>query len=306
MRAPSVRPRPPVDPGQGCRPALSYASTSARSSRELMPSLANTLCRWYSTVRGLMNSWAPISGFESPSRASRAICASWAVSSSLRLDRALAGGLAGGQQLARGALGERLGAHRGEHARGRCAAARARRAAGARGAAIRRRADGRGRARRARGCGRAARSPRGRARSAASPSLSSARERASMPSAQSVPLARAPSSRAARGRRRRARPSRCGRPPRPARPAPRVDHSSVGCSQACSRRGQRVVVAAEAVVEHRARLRATTDQPDSLAPGDRVLHGGLDQRGGLRFRGPARRRAAARRTARGRAARSPR
>ena len=74
-----------------------------------MPSLVNTLRRWYSTVRGLMNSWAPISGFVSPSPASRAICASCAVSSSRSLDRALADRLAGGQQLATGALGERLG-----------------------------------------------------------------------------------------------------------------------------------------------------------------------------------------------------
>jgi hypothetical protein len=28
--------------------------------RELMASLVKTLCRWYSTVRGLMNSWAAI------------------------------------------------------------------------------------------------------------------------------------------------------------------------------------------------------------------------------------------------------
>jgi hypothetical protein len=31
--------------------------------RELIASFVNTLCRWYSTVRGLMNSCAPISGF---------------------------------------------------------------------------------------------------------------------------------------------------------------------------------------------------------------------------------------------------
>jgi hypothetical protein len=42
--------------------------------------LANTLWRWYSTVRGLMNSRAPISALESPSRARRAIWASWGVS----------------------------------------------------------------------------------------------------------------------------------------------------------------------------------------------------------------------------------
>src|SRR5450631_54765 len=46
-----------------------------------MPSLANTLRRCHSTVRGLRNSWVLISGFDSPSRASRAICASCAVSS---------------------------------------------------------------------------------------------------------------------------------------------------------------------------------------------------------------------------------
>jgi hypothetical protein len=51
-------------------------------AREVMPSLVNTLRRWYWTVRGLMNSRVPISGFESPSRARRAVCASCAVSSS--------------------------------------------------------------------------------------------------------------------------------------------------------------------------------------------------------------------------------
>ena len=50
--------------------------------REAMPSLVKTLPRWYWTVRALMNSRVPISGLDSPSRASRAIWASWAVSSS--------------------------------------------------------------------------------------------------------------------------------------------------------------------------------------------------------------------------------
>src|SRR6266566_3052884 len=50
--------------------------------REAMPSLAKMLPRWYWTVRALMNSRVPISGFDSPSRASRAMWASWAVSSS--------------------------------------------------------------------------------------------------------------------------------------------------------------------------------------------------------------------------------
>jgi EmrB/QacA subfamily drug resistance transporter len=50
--------------------------------RELISSLMNTLLRWYLTVRGLMNNRVPISGLESPSRASSAICRSCAVSSS--------------------------------------------------------------------------------------------------------------------------------------------------------------------------------------------------------------------------------
>ena len=45
-----------------------------------MPSLLKTLCRWYSTVRSLMNSCAPISVFERPSRARSATWASRAVS----------------------------------------------------------------------------------------------------------------------------------------------------------------------------------------------------------------------------------
>src|ERR1700754_4254429 len=61
----------------------SAGRTRSSSLRELMPSLVKTLRRWYLTVRGLMNSRVPISGFDSPSRASRAICASWGVSSPL-------------------------------------------------------------------------------------------------------------------------------------------------------------------------------------------------------------------------------
>ena len=47
-----------------------------------MPSLAKILPRWYWTVRAEMNSRVAISGLDSPSRASRAIWASWAVRSS--------------------------------------------------------------------------------------------------------------------------------------------------------------------------------------------------------------------------------
>jgi shikimate dehydrogenase len=63
----------------GRREASGSAPRSCR--RELMPSLANTLRRCHSTVRGLRNSWVLISEFDSPSRASRAICTSCAVSS---------------------------------------------------------------------------------------------------------------------------------------------------------------------------------------------------------------------------------
>jgi hypothetical protein len=48
--------------GTVSRARLGRASWSA--FRELIPSLANTLCRCHSTVRGLMNSRAPISGLE--------------------------------------------------------------------------------------------------------------------------------------------------------------------------------------------------------------------------------------------------
>jgi hypothetical protein len=47
--------------------------------REVMSSFRNTLRRWYWTVRGLMKSCSPISGLESPSRASLAISPSWNV-----------------------------------------------------------------------------------------------------------------------------------------------------------------------------------------------------------------------------------
>ena len=202
-----------------------------------MPSFANTLRRCHSTVRGLMNSWVPISGLVCPSPASRAICASCAVSSSRVSTRALAHRLAGGQQLAAGAFGEASLPSR-SASRGRRAAARARRRGGSRGAAIRRRAGARGPAPHASGCGRAARSPRGTAARRRSPSLSSARERASMPSAQSVPLALVDLREPPQRRRPRARAARCVRPPRPARPAPRspvrARRVSLPCSAAAS------------------------------------------------------------------------
>jgi hypothetical protein len=43
---------------------VSLGSAPSSWVREVIASLVNTLCRWYSTVRGLMKSCAPISGFE--------------------------------------------------------------------------------------------------------------------------------------------------------------------------------------------------------------------------------------------------
>src|SRR5262249_15238911 len=60
------------------RPATAFSVGNAvRSwSRELIPSFVNTLPRCHSTGFALMRRSAPISGFESPSRASLAICSS--------------------------------------------------------------------------------------------------------------------------------------------------------------------------------------------------------------------------------------
>ena len=80
-----------------------------------MSSLVKTLPRWYWTVRGDRNSRAPISG----------LTAIAGQPGDLRLlsgqldpggDGALAGGLAGGLQLAAGPPGERLQAHFLQHA----------------------------------------------------------------------------------------------------------------------------------------------------------------------------------------------
>ena len=77
-------PTPELRPGASSdsEPGSAFAS----SRRERIPSLANTLRRCHSTVRGLRKSRAPISGFDSPSRASRAICRSCGGQLVARLD----------------------------------------------------------------------------------------------------------------------------------------------------------------------------------------------------------------------------
>ena len=120
------------------RGAQSPRAPPRSSLRELMPSLVNTLRRWYSTVRGLMNSWAPISGFVCPSRGEPG---------DLRLLRgelvARLGACACGRSrrwpAARAGRARRTPRRRSRRtSRRRRAAARGRRRAGSRGAATRR------------------------------------------------------------------------------------------------------------------------------------------------------------------------
>src|SRR5215472_7142791 len=67
--------------GHAVGPSRPLTGSVCRSwRREVRSSLVKTLARWYSTVRGLRNSWAAISGFDRPARASRAIWVSWGVS----------------------------------------------------------------------------------------------------------------------------------------------------------------------------------------------------------------------------------
>ena len=125
-----------------------------------MPSLVNTWPGWYRTVRELMNRRAPISGFDRPSRASRATWASWAVSGWL----AGPGGVRAGWAV-RLRLSRRWSAARGGRARRtppsplrpasgmRCATGRAPWRYGARGAATRRKAGENGPARNEAGSG---------------------------------------------------------------------------------------------------------------------------------------------------------
>src|SRR5436190_7962123 len=80
----------------------------ASCTRLVTPSLRKTLRRWYSTVLALMKSRPAISRLDRRSAASRAICASCAVSTS---GAAGLGPLAGGAQLGSGPARESRHAH---------------------------------------------------------------------------------------------------------------------------------------------------------------------------------------------------
>jgi len=73
---PSHRMRTPECYFWSCGPNALRSRADSSSLREPMSSFENTLRRCHSTVRGLRNSSAAISGFERPPRASSAICAS--------------------------------------------------------------------------------------------------------------------------------------------------------------------------------------------------------------------------------------
>jgi hypothetical protein len=158
--------------------------------RELMASLRKTLCKWYSTVRGLMNSRAAISGLDSPSPASRPIwisrAVSWTGASVMRL-RARSP-VASSSRLVRSAKPSTPIVTNISCAIRSCSRASTRRFWRRSHSPYRRWARASSTRRRVRP--RRSTASRYR-RSAVWPSLSSARAHASTPSAQSVPLARA-------------------------------------------------------------------------------------------------------------------
>jgi hypothetical protein len=135
----------------------SFAIRRRSSLRDVTSSLVNTLWRCHSTVRGLKNIWAPISGFVIPSQARSTICLSWGLA--LRPSSASASERFPPSRAARGARARRT--RRRRCARKRCehaAVAHGRRRSGVCGAAIRRRGAGLGRGERQCACGPAARS----------------------------------------------------------------------------------------------------------------------------------------------------
>ena len=215
-------------------------------------------------MRGLMNSRLPISGFESPSRASRAIWASWAVRSS-RSRQCVFGALSGGQQLALGSRRKRLSTHRAEHlvSGAELLTGVEAPALAAQPFAVEQMGAGKF------GADAGTTEPLDRLavkRSASWPSLRSARERASMPSAQSVPLG-------ACGLRKRRQASaagparRHGQQPRSARPTSSARTPSPRAVCLPAGRGQRVLISPKPVVEHApAQCDAVSPNPSPRAP----------------------------------------
>ena len=216
----STEPRGQPEDQAGTSSDLEATPTLTPSSRrERILSCVNTLRRCHSTVRGLRKSRAPISGFGCPWPAFSAICRSCAVQVVAHLDDPLPRSLARRQRVIMSALGERVRPNRGEVLRGRPAPDLVRPSDGSR-AVTTLRKDHPPPYR----SGRATSGPRRVRVSHRSPrvlslggfpSLSKARERASMPSAQSV---------GCDGRRRRcartplaALAGRSSRPPRSAR-----------------------------------------------------------------------------------------
>ena len=155
-----------------------------------MSSLLNTLRRCHSTVRGLRKSRAPISGFDSPSRARRAICRSCAVRSSRVSAARLRTVSPVACELVRARSANASIPIVDEHLVRRAQLLPRHRRGDSRGAATRRRPGGPARAPDAAACDSNARSPRDTGLSASAPELSRARQRASMPSAKSVPEGR--------------------------------------------------------------------------------------------------------------------
>ena len=251
-------------------------------------------------MRGLRKSCAPISGFVRPSRGEPGDLLLLRRELVARLGAALAHLLARRQQLAAGALGERLHADRRRTSRGRCAAARARRRAGSRGAATRRRAGARGRAPAGAACGRAGRSPRGRAPPPPRP-RSAAPARAPRSRAPSRCRSRlVASARRSSGLGARVGVRRSGRAASTSSGSAQSETKSSGVSSlACSRCRQRLLVAAEAVVEHGGRPARVLDA-QALAAGRGARRPSPRAARRPRPRAPAARRAACRRTARSR------
>ena len=244
---------------------------SCSSRREPMPSLVNTLRRCHSTVLALRKSCPPISALESPSEASRAMLSSCAV----RSGRPCRAGAVAGAPADCSRRRARSAKPRIPMAVNiRCAAPQLLARLGA--AAARPSHSPYSRCVRAsspRTCDRPSRSTASwKAFSAGSPSASRARERASIPRAQSVPAARvlALSRRRASSARSRS-PVRAAASTSSTRPQLCADQLAVVRARV-PRRRERLVYPAQALGEHGAGVFGRGDA-DALASGTRLAGG---------------------------------